>query len=248
MVAPLAVAGVAGASNIIGDILNAKAGKVPNKFQENLEQMLGQRGLDIQSASVGDQIRRQLESMPERDRALYMLQARLGNQPSRFSPSGVFAQSGQTPNAGGIDFSAMQDAAKAYTPGAGGTRPDIASLMMSRLGYMPQGGGTGNPWQQSLNQSYGLNSPANWANEAISTNTGNYQFTGPQTMGSTANQPGQAVPMSQAGQAGSPFTPPQAPKPPQAQRPPNMYQQPNMNQPTGFGSLQQGRPNSNPMN
>src|SRR5437773_10254633 len=102
---PATAALAAGGANVVGSAINAiSSGKQAGK-QLNLEQLLGMRGLDIQSASVGDQIRRQLESMPERDRALYMLQARLGQSPSRSSPSGVFAQSGQTPNAGGIDFS-----------------------------------------------------------------------------------------------------------------------------------------------
>jgi len=183
---PLTAAAIAGGSNLIGGMLNAGAAKDQSQLQSNIEQMLGQRGLDVQSAAVGDQIRRQLESMPERDRALYMLQARLGNTPSRFSPSGVFAQSGQAPNAGGIDFGAMQKAAQAYTPGAGGTRPDLAAQMMNRLGYSPQGGNTGftppgqngvqgNPWQQALNQKFSsLAQP--WSNAYTNTNNGSLGF------------------------------------------------------------------------
>src|SRR2546428_3663934 len=178
---PATAALIAGGANMVGGIFNANAQKTPTRFSENLEQMLGQRGLDIQSAAVGDQIRRQLESMPARDRALYMMQARMGQSPGRFQPGGVFQQTGQTPSQGGIDMGAMQDAAKAYTPGAGGTRPDIAGMMMGRLGYTPGTGsfqnapGLANPWQKSLYQNYELNAPRNWANTTIGTESGGYQ-------------------------------------------------------------------------
>lgn len=220
MVAPLIGAAAIGAgSDIIGSILGASSSKAPSKYMENLEQMLGQRGLDIQSASVANQLVQQLQNMPEKDRALYMLNARLGQSPDRFQPSGVFQQAGATPSQGGIDFNAMKQAASNYTPGAGGTRPDLQALMLNRLGYSPQGGsafgtpGQGNAWQQSLGQQFSVPT-ISWGNLGLNTNTGN--FTLPK-----AGSPSNKTPGDITGLVSGSQLPQGAAQAPQAQQQPN---------------------------
>lgn len=159
---PVTGAVILGGLGSIGGFLSGSQNEKMSKEQLALEKLLGTRGLDIQSAAVGDALRRQLESMPVRDRVLAQLQARMGQSPASFNPAGMFGNAAQPASTGGIDFGALQTAAKNYTPGSGGTRPDIAALMMQKLGYQPGGETTGtgtNPWQKQLTQTYSNPTP-----------------------------------------------------------------------------------------
>src|SRR5438045_1798739 len=98
-----ATAAILGGSNIVGGILAGNNSSKANSLSTNLEQMLGMRGLDVQSASVGDQMLRQMESMPLRDRILAQLQARMGQSPASFNPAGMWGNKGQGASTGGID-------------------------------------------------------------------------------------------------------------------------------------------------
>jgi hypothetical protein len=171
-------AGILGGSNIAGGILSGAQNQKATKESTNIEQLLGQRGLDVQSAAVGDQIRRQLETMPLRDRLLAQLQARMGQSPAKFNAGGMWGNAAEPTSTGGLDTRALQQAAASYQPGQGGTRPDIAAQFMNRLGYTPTGnagfgGPGGNDWQKSLGQQYS-SAPQSWANTLVSTGSGNF--------------------------------------------------------------------------
>lgn len=148
---------ILGGISSIGGLLQGKQAQKMSEQQIGLEELLGMRGLDIQGASVGNQLRRQMESMPLRDRLLYQLNARMGQSPQRFNPSGLFQNAAQGANTGGIDFNALNQASAAYTPGAGGTRPDLAASMLGKLGYDAKSG-----------QPTGIN----WSNAYMQGNTG----------------------------------------------------------------------------
>lgn len=163
-------AAVAAGINAVGGALSGNQAAKLNKKQTALEQLLGQRGLDIQSASVADQIRRQFETMPTRDRVLAQLQARMGQSPGQFNPSGLFSNAAAPAQQGGVNMGALQNAAANYQPGSGGTRPDLAASMLGKLGYTPQGGGTGNDWQQAMSQKFKTGPSWDWANAYVRDN------------------------------------------------------------------------------
>lgn len=169
-------AAVLGGANVLGGAMQGAVNEKTAKAGLNVEQLLGQRGLDVQSAAVGDQIRRQMESMPLRDRLLAQLQARMGQAPAGFNPAGMWGNANHPASTGGVDQGALQRAAANYQPGTGGTRPDIAAQMMNRLGYTPMGGSAfsqgGNEWQKTLGQKFG-SAPQSWANTLVGTESGN---------------------------------------------------------------------------
>lgn len=77
-------------------------------------------------------IAKQLETAPLRDRASYLLQARMGLNPQPFEGA-TLTQPGQM---GGVS-QGMEAANKAYTPGAGntGSSTDLYKQMLQQMGY-----------------------------------------------------------------------------------------------------------------
>lgn len=98
-----------------------------------------QQGLNNQAASPALGAIRQFETSPERDRALYLLNARMGlpYQPLQFSDmynptTGVGV--GGTPNLRTFDPVAYQQAQAAYKLGMGGAQPGMVGQVLNKLG------------------------------------------------------------------------------------------------------------------
>jgi hypothetical protein len=83
----------------------------------------------------GRDLRRSMDAAPMRDRASYMLNARMGMNPGQFNPQDMF----QPGSKGGVNLGQLQNANRLYRPGSGGTLPSQArdQQLLSSLGYGP---------------------------------------------------------------------------------------------------------------
>lgn len=120
----------AGALQGIGQGLagQAQAKASTNATNDNSKVSLGQSAMQTQ---------RGLDSAPIRDRAMYLLQQRLGMTPQTFQPHDIYNQStsAATPQYGGYNPQQMAQAQAAYTPGAGNVNTAVADQYMNKIGY-----------------------------------------------------------------------------------------------------------------
>lgn len=96
-----------------------------------------------QVSNIGD-LQRRIEQAPARDKALFMLNQRLGMTPDAFRPRDMMNPgiSPQTPDLGGIDPRMQQQAMQGYHApdfngggaGSGGVDPRVYHQLMARLG------------------------------------------------------------------------------------------------------------------
>ncbi len=95
-------------------------------------------GAETDQTLGANQLRRQMETNPLRDRVLFGLQNRAGMTPGRFNPKDMFNPNNKGPiSQGGIDFSALKQANDQFTPGAGGVNPEILQQMLGKMGFGP---------------------------------------------------------------------------------------------------------------
>lgn len=109
--------------------------------QIDLQRQLGNFGLDTQGVGAADQLFRQAQTQPIRDKVMFALQNRLSQSPGQFRPNDLFngGTAGGAPppgSQGGINLNTLQQQMQGYTPGAGGAgTPDMYRQMLGRLGY-----------------------------------------------------------------------------------------------------------------
>ena len=96
-------------------------------------------GAETDQTMGANQLRRQQETNPLRDRVLFGLQNRAGMTPGRFRANDMFNKlgPGEQVSQGGIDTNALQQANDQFTPGAGGVRPEMLDQMMAKMGFGP---------------------------------------------------------------------------------------------------------------
>lgn len=93
----------------------------------------------LRSGGTAYNLAQSLDTLPMRDRAAYLLQARMGFTPSAFHPTDMFNPSSQPPSQGGIDMNQFAKMAGQYQPGMGGLnrQGEIGNQFMHNLDYGP---------------------------------------------------------------------------------------------------------------
>lgn len=107
---------------------------------------LGQRNAAVGEGQFANQLGRQMQTAPLRDRAAAALTARMGYSPQAFAANDIFnpLPAGQAPSGGGIDLAGLQRQVAGYQPGQGGQLDtSLQQAILGQLGYgqNPQGGG-----------------------------------------------------------------------------------------------------------
>lgn len=146
----------------VGSFFNGLASDAASKRSERLQRQqmmlqhqlgmgqlaLGRRGQGQSELGQANEIGRQLDAAPIRDRVQYQIMQRLGQTPQAFNPKNMFDASqgndfqGST---GGIDFEKLAADNAKYQPGAGGVNTDRLEFMLKRLGYGNDQVGNPNP-------------------------------------------------------------------------------------------------------
>lgn len=96
------------------------------QMDRNLQQYTFDRGQGFNENQYAMEQQRSLDNAPMRDRAIYMLQARMGMTPGNFAPGNIF----QPGSLGGINQNQLAQHNANYYPGAGGTANTQAMQQM----------------------------------------------------------------------------------------------------------------------
>ncbi len=106
-----------------------------------LDRMLGFGGLNLAKGGFANELRKDQEGLPIRDQALFGIQKRLGFAPREAKPFDMFNPAGpatpQDAQKGGIDQDAYAKELGTYTPGAGGTDPELLARILAKTGFGP---------------------------------------------------------------------------------------------------------------
>lgn len=104
--------------------------------QMSLQKQMGQGNLALAQTGGIQDVLKNLESAPLRDKASYLLGARMGAVPGDFRPTDAFnPQLNQGPRSlGGVNAEAMQRSAANYHPGMGGIDPKVYEALLTNLG------------------------------------------------------------------------------------------------------------------
>jgi hypothetical protein len=143
MTAAIIASALGGLFGGLGQGSTAKGDRESNERIANariaLDRMLGFGALNLGKGQFANQLRTQQESLPVRDQALFNIQKRLGHAPREAKPYDMFNSAGpatpQDAQKGGIDQDAYAREMATYTPGAGGTDPELLARILAKTGF-----------------------------------------------------------------------------------------------------------------
>lgn len=132
---PGGAAAISGLGSLAGGIIQGKGqGQVAQADRDwQREQFAKNYAISSGTAAMGAQ--KSLDAAPLRDKAQYLLQARMGMAPGAFVPRDMFNPSSAPPSMGGIDPNAVQRTADSYKPGAGGVTTGVQQQLLKSIGY-----------------------------------------------------------------------------------------------------------------
>lgn len=121
----------------IGGVLQGIGGGITGQAQAKQQKKQTDNDWKLQSGAEASQLQHEQDSAPLRDRAMYLLQQRLGQTPSQFKPHDIYNQStsSATPQYGGYDQNALAQANQAYQPGMGGVNTAVNQQAIAGIGY-----------------------------------------------------------------------------------------------------------------
>lgn len=131
---------ILGGANFLGGLFGGASASKQAAKDRALKAELARRQAGLSETELAPGIAHNLEMSPLRDQAMYQIMNRMGMPSQQFKPTDILGGTNFTPQMGGIDQNALNSRNAGYTPGAGGVNPDLYKAMLSRLGYMSQGG------------------------------------------------------------------------------------------------------------
>lgn len=121
----------------IGGVLQGIGSGITGQAQAKQQKKQTDNDWKLQSGAEASKLQHEQDTAPLRDRAMYLLQQRLGQTPSTFAPHDLYNQStsSATPQYGGYNQSALAQANQAYQPGMGGVNTAVNQQAIGGIGY-----------------------------------------------------------------------------------------------------------------
>lgn len=124
------------AGAVVGGALQGQAAAAINKQNVDLSREQFDRTQGLTEGQTATALQNHQDTAPLRDRAMAMLQNRLGAPVAAFKPHDIF-NGGGPQNQGGVNQAGLNAANAQYQPGQGGVNTAVAQQLLDKLGYGP---------------------------------------------------------------------------------------------------------------